>query len=67
MHYNDEIDKQETSQGETFPDAIQTLSDQLIYAVNRELNYLRMNYNVSDAEASFFGFTFIYIGWFCED
>ena len=23
--------------------------------------------NVSDAEASFFGFTFIYIGWFCED
>ena len=23
--------------------------------------------NVSDTEASFFGFTFIYIGWFCED
>ena len=23
--------------------------------------------NVSDAEASFFGFTLIYIGWFCED
>ena len=23
--------------------------------------------NVSDAEASFFGFTFINIGWFCED
>ena len=23
--------------------------------------------NVSDAEASFFRFTFIYIGWFCED
>ena len=22
---------------------------------------------VSDAEASFFGFTFIYIGWFCQD
>ena len=23
--------------------------------------------NVSDAEASFFGFTSIYIGWFCEN
>ena len=23
--------------------------------------------NVSDAEASSFGFTFIYIGWFCQD
>ena len=23
--------------------------------------------NVSDTEASFFGFTFINIGWFCQD
>ena len=23
--------------------------------------------NVSDSEAAFFGFTFIYIGWFCLD
>ena len=23
--------------------------------------------NVSDAEALLFGFTFIYIGWFCQD
>ena len=23
--------------------------------------------NVSDTEASFFRFTFIYIGWFCQD
>ena len=29
---------------------------------------LRLNKtNVSDAEALFFGFTFIYIGWFCQD
>ena len=23
--------------------------------------------NVTDTEASFFGFTFVYIGWFCQD
>ena len=27
---------------------------------------LQLN-KVSDTEASFFGFTFIYIGWFCQD
>ena len=35
----------------------------VIYPSELQLNKA----NVSDAEASFLGFTFIYIEWFCED
>ena len=34
-----------------------------IYPLELQLNKA----NMSDAEASFFGLTFIYIGWYCED
>ena len=34
-----------------------------IYPSELQLNKV----NVSDAEASSFGLTFIYIGWFCQD
>ena len=34
-----------------------------IYSSEIQLNHA----NVSDTESSFFGFIFIYIGWFCKD
>ena len=63
-----------------FIEAFTSTSRYLDYLLNTDNNFfdsmvnriypseLQLNKaNVSNAEALFFGFTFIYIGWFCED